>query len=77
MQHKMLSLCHGCFSQDWQRVRLAVHVERVGGLSGSVSRGGSLNHTSIYRSLACQALYRSFAREPRAPAEHFVACDVA
>jgi hypothetical protein len=30
MQHKMLSLCHGRFSQDWQRVRLAVHVERVG-----------------------------------------------
>jgi hypothetical protein len=77
MPHKMLSLCHGCFSQDWQRVRLAVHVERVGGLSGSVSRVGSLYRKSIYRSIACQALYRSLAREPRAPAEYLVAWDVA
>jgi hypothetical protein len=48
MPRKMLSLCHGCFSQDEQRVRLAVHIERVGRLSGSVSRVGSLDHKSIY-----------------------------
>ncbi len=77
MQHKMLSLCHGCFSRDWQRVRLAVHVERAGGLSGSVSCVGSLNRKSIYRSISCQALYRSLARGPRAPAEHLVAWDFA
>src|SRR5712691_4562985 len=77
IQCKMLSLCHGCFSQDWQCARPAVHVERVGRLSGSVSRVGSLGHQPIHRSISCQALYRSLAREPRPPAEHLVAWDIA
>ena len=51
MQYKMLSLCHGCFSQDWQRIRLAGQIERVDRLYGSVSRVGSLGHQSIHRSI--------------------------
>ena len=57
MQCKMLSLCHGYFSQDWQRARSAVQVKRVGHLSGSVSRVGSLGHKPIHRSFSCQAHY--------------------
>ena len=57
MQRKMLSFCHGCFSQDWQRARPAVHVERMDRLSGSVSRVGNFGHKPIHRSLPCQAHY--------------------
>jgi hypothetical protein len=77
MQCKMLSLYHGCFSQDWQRARPAVHIKRVGCFSGSVSRVGSLSYKPIYRSIACQAHYRSLVREPRLPAEYPVIWDIA
>jgi|SoiMethySBSTD1v2_1073268.scaffolds.fasta_scaffold14595_4 hypothetical protein len=77
MQCKMLSLCHGCISQDWQRARPAVHVKRVGPLSGSVSRVGSLDHKPIHRNLSCQASYRGIGRKPQPPAEDPIAWAIA
>ena len=77
MQRKMLSLCHGYCSQDWQGSRLAVHVERADRLPGSIRRVGGLSPKPTHCSIPCQAHYRPLVREPRPPAVHPVAWDVA